>query len=69
MIRGDVAHKGAGDFVIAHAAMQPAEKQYKLHAGGKESRQDAVPVGEHGIPFGVRRLAAAFLAVVADGCE
>jgi len=31
MIGGDVAHEGAGDFVIAHAAMQPAEKQNTLN--------------------------------------
>lgn len=26
MIRGDVADEGANDFVIAHAAMEPAEE-------------------------------------------
>ncbi len=31
MVCGDVAHEGAGDFVVAHAAVQPAEKQDKLH--------------------------------------
>jgi len=26
MISGDVAHEGARDFVVAHAAMQPAQE-------------------------------------------
>src|SRR6267143_7207064 len=51
MIRGDIANKGAGDFVIAHAAVQPAEEQDKLHASAKDGRQNAVPMGGHGIPL------------------
>jgi hypothetical protein len=31
-----VANKGAIDFVVAHAAMQPAQKHYELHAGGSD---------------------------------
>jgi len=30
----EVADEGAIDFVVAHAAVQPAEKQDELHAGG-----------------------------------
>jgi len=37
MIRGDVADEGADDFVVTHAAMQPAEKQHELHAGGNDA--------------------------------
>ncbi|PYU53027.1 MAG: hypothetical protein DMG48_01955 [Acidobacteria bacterium] len=36
MIGGDVAHKGARDFVISHAAVQPAQEQDKLHSGGSD---------------------------------
>jgi len=69
MIRGDIAHEGAGDFVVAHAAMQPAEEQDKLHAGGNDGCQYAIPVKEAWNSFGVRRLAAAFPAIVVNGCE
>jgi hypothetical protein len=53
MIRGNVAHEGTGDFVIAHAAMQPAQEQEKLQASGKDGGQNAVPVDAHGFPFGL----------------
>jgi hypothetical protein len=33
---GDVADESADDFVIAHAAMQPAEKEHELYAGGND---------------------------------
>ena len=36
MIGGDVAHEGARDFVVAHAAMQPAQEQNKLHVHGND---------------------------------
>jgi hypothetical protein len=36
MDRGDVSDEGADDFVVAHAAMQPAKEQHELDAGGKE---------------------------------
>ena len=34
MIFGDVADELAIDFVVAHAAMEPAEEDGELHAGG-----------------------------------
>src|SRR6266850_1374952 len=60
MIRGDVADEGADDFVVTHAAMQPAEKQHELHAGGNDRGQDAVPMCGHESSLGVQRLGAAF---------
>ena len=47
MIRGDVADERGHDFVVAHAAMQPAKKHYELHTDGKDSGQNANPVGGH----------------------
>jgi len=34
MISGDVAHEGAGDFFVAHAAMEPAQEDDELHDTG-----------------------------------
>ena len=48
VIRGDVADESTSDFVIAHAAMQPSEKQHELHADGKERGKHGVPVSGHG---------------------
>ena len=47
MIRGDVAHEGAGDFVVAHAAVQPAQEKDELHGDGNECGQDRGPVDGH----------------------
>jgi hypothetical protein len=38
MIGGDVAHEGAGDFVVAHAAVQPAQEDDELHSDGDRRR-------------------------------
>src|SRR5260370_102775 len=48
MIRSDVAHKGAHDFVIAHTAVQPAEEQNELHGAGNDRGQDGEPGSRHG---------------------
>jgi len=50
MVRSNVANESADNFVIAHAAMQPAEKEHELHASGNDGGQDGVPMGGHGIP-------------------
>jgi len=55
MIRGDVANEGARDFVVAHAAMQPAEKDDELHADGKGRGGQSVPVCGHEL-IGVNRV-------------
>jgi hypothetical protein len=34
MIGGDVAHEGARDFFVAHAAVQPAEEDDELYEDG-----------------------------------
>jgi hypothetical protein len=47
MICGNVADESAHDFVIAHAAMQPAEKQNELHSDGNDGGQNANPIGGH----------------------
>jgi hypothetical protein len=47
MICGDIAHKRAHDFVVAHAAVQPTQKQDELHAAGSESGQHSVPMKRH----------------------
>src|SRR6266850_4141822 len=60
MIRGDVADEGTDDFVVTHAAMQPAEKQHELHASGNDRGQDAVPMCGHESSLGVQRPGAAF---------
>ena len=39
MVGGDVAEKGAVDFVVEDAAMQPAEKQHELHGNRREREQ------------------------------
>jgi len=49
VIGGDIADEGARDFVISHAAMQPAQKQNELHSDGKGRREQAEPMSEHGI--------------------
>ena len=41
MIGGDVAHEGAGDFFVAHAAMQPAQEDDELHDDGNERGEPA----------------------------
>ncbi len=43
----DVSDESAHNFVIAHAAVQPAEKQDELHADGKDRGEYAVPVCGH----------------------
>lgn len=53
MIGGDVVDEGTRDFVVAHAAMQPAQKQDELHADGKGRGENGVPV--HGKSFGDKR--------------
>ena len=52
MICGDVAHKRAHDFVIAHAAMKPAQEKYELHADGNKRGQNGGPVDGHVGAFG-----------------
>ena len=52
MICGDVAHKRAHDFVIAHAAVQPAQEQNELHADGNERGQNGEPVDGHVVALG-----------------
>jgi hypothetical protein len=47
---GDVAHERANDLVIAHAAVQPAEKKHELYTGGNDGGQNGVPMDGHGIP-------------------
>lgn len=47
MIGGDVADEGAHDFVVAHAAMQPAQEQNELHADRKDRGENRVPVRWH----------------------
>jgi hypothetical protein len=37
MVCGKVAHKRAYDFVVAHAAVQPAQEENELHAGENEA--------------------------------
>ncbi|PYU11272.1 MAG: hypothetical protein DMG37_17455 [Acidobacteria bacterium] len=51
MVRGNVADESADDFVIAHTAMQPAEKQYELRDDGKDCSENAVPVCRHQNPW------------------
>src|SRR5579859_2449563 len=51
MVGGDVAHEGAHDFVVAHAAMQPAQEEDELHADGNERGQDSGPVEGHAGTF------------------
>lgn len=36
MVGGNVAEKGAMDFVVEHAAVQPAKKQRELHENGRK---------------------------------
>jgi hypothetical protein len=51
VIGGDVAHEGAGDFVVAHAAVQPAQEDDELHRDGNECREPA----HAGRPAGARK--------------
>jgi hypothetical protein len=44
VVDGHVAHEGAADFIVAHAAMQPTKKEETLHARGKT---DDDPIGIH----------------------
>lgn len=44
MIGGHVADEGTRDFVIAHAAMEPAQEQNELHSDGKRRCENAEPV-------------------------
>src|SRR6266852_8494027 len=50
MIGGDVAHEGAGDFVVAHAAMQPAQEDDELH----RDRNKRCEPAHAGTPAGAR---------------
>src|SRR5260370_302467 len=53
MIGGNVEHESAGDFIVAHAAVQAAEEQNKLHASGNDGGYYGVPVGgRHCSSFG-----------------
>ena len=45
VVDGHVANEGAANFVVARAAMQPAEEEEKLEARGEG---DDDPVGVHG---------------------
>jgi len=36
MVGGDVAHEGAGDFVVAHTTVQPAQEEDELDGNGDE---------------------------------
>jgi hypothetical protein len=66
MIRRNVADEGVRDFVVAHAAMQPAEKHSELHGAGNDRGQNGKPGCGHGIPIGVRRLASDFLGAMVN---
>lgn len=48
MVGGDVTEKGAMDFVVAHAAVQPAEKQCKLREKNGSSRKQRECGRRHG---------------------
>src|SRR5260370_34576317 len=50
MIGGDVAHEGAGDFVVAHAAVQPAQEDDELH----RDRNKRCEPAHAGTPAGAR---------------
>ena len=47
VIRGDVADEGAHDFVIAHAAMEPAQEENELRTDGKDCGENRVPMRVH----------------------
>jgi hypothetical protein len=49
MIGGDVAHEGAGDFVVAHPTMQPAQEYDELH-GYWDERGEPCKTVWHGSP-------------------
>ena len=36
MVRGDVVHENAHDFVIAHTAMKPAQEEDELYGDGDD---------------------------------
>jgi len=42
VIDGHVAHKRAGDFVVAHAPVQPAQKQGELRDAGQQAAENGV---------------------------
>src|SRR5579885_2930993 len=48
VICGDVADEGAREFVVAHAAVQPAEKERELHEARSGSRDQTEPMKWHG---------------------
>src|SRR5271165_6938546 len=52
VVEGYVADEGAVDFVIAHAAVQPAQEEDELHAGGGDGGQGGEEVRGHGWSFG-----------------
>jgi hypothetical protein len=52
VIRRHVAHEGARNFVIAHAAVQPVQKEDELRHDRDERGQNAVPMCGHGRPPG-----------------
>src|SRR5260370_40866603 len=52
MIGGDVAHEGAGDFVVAHAAVQPAQEDDELYEDS-DKRCEPAHVGR---PAGARKM-------------
>jgi hypothetical protein len=50
-----VAHEGANDFVIAHAAMQPSQKNYELNANRNDGSKNGEPRCGHGNSLARRR--------------
>src|SRR5581483_10742674 len=44
----EIAHEGVNNLVIAHAAVQPAEKERELHEAGNRRGEKAVPMERHG---------------------
>src|SRR5690348_9053088 len=59
MVGGDVADEGAGDFVVAHAAVQPAEKENELDGDGRRGGEPGEVVHEHGRSNEVKRIGPA----------
>jgi hypothetical protein len=41
VVESDVADAGVHDFVFAHAAMEPAEEERKLHGDREKSGEEA----------------------------
>jgi hypothetical protein len=50
MICRDIVDKRAVYFIVANAAMQPAQKHDKLHGDGDENGQEVRQIGCHVIP-------------------